>query len=484
MNLSWHVNGIANSGTVNLWLVAEDYYTGNDINQLFATESQGKIDWVYNGVVKTIEDNEDCFFVNGQINNFAIQLNWLCIIKNGDMGLNQKPILLRADLNTSKASYSKLTTTEYNADAFKLTTWQTLMAGSNYIDKPLRLVSLVPADSAWTKMMQFKHNGTGLESNNFGLYQDSWGDSNTTYWLFAKNWEKLSQPSLTLKGSQSMLSYWFNYSDTREAYELDAWESYKDTKKLPLAPVVYEGNVKLSNNTRKKGLLSGQFGKTTKTLNETYKEFTETSYWSSGAYNDSGKLYTQGLLDPGVDFEPEYSGSMVPGYNEELCTWSSTSYRRPWTDKGLIYPEHLYVDCELPNSQGNLSHQMITGVPLVVVPNKVQKLTANFNINNDTGDLAYLVMSKTPIESGSIEELFSDSKAQNFYNITSTGNNIETFMPANIAALELTQGSKSYSVEIDNPDSGILYYKVLWSKDNERAVQMGSKPVVTVSYIK
>ena len=61
MNLSWHVNGIANSGTVNLWLVAEDYYTGNDINQLFATELQGKIDWVYNGVVKTIEDSEDFF---------------------------------------------------------------------------------------------------------------------------------------------------------------------------------------------------------------------------------------------------------------------------------------------------------------------------------------------------------------------------------------------------------------------------------------
>ena len=97
--------------------------------------------------------------MNGQINNFAIQLTYLCIIKNGDMGLNQKPILLRADLNTSKASYSKLTTTEYYADAFKLTTWQSLMAGSNYIDKPLRLVSLVPADSAWTKMMQFKHNG-------------------------------------------------------------------------------------------------------------------------------------------------------------------------------------------------------------------------------------------------------------------------------------------------------------------------------------
>ena len=61
LNLSWHVNGIANSGTVNLWLVAEDYYTGNDINQLFATELQGKIDWVYNGVVKTIEDSEDFF---------------------------------------------------------------------------------------------------------------------------------------------------------------------------------------------------------------------------------------------------------------------------------------------------------------------------------------------------------------------------------------------------------------------------------------
>ena len=236
-----------------------------------------------------------------------------------------------------------------------------------------------------------------------------------------------------------------------------------------------------SNNTRKKGVLNGQVDDRTKTQDVTYKEFENHPYWNDAHYKDDTKIYTQGLMDPGVDFEPEYSGSFTPIYDDENCYWEQSSSMRPWTDKGLIYPEHLYVNCELPNSQESLSHQMITGVPLVRVPNNVLKLNVNFDINNDTGDLAYLVMSKSPIESGAIEELssISDSQAQVFYNMSAKGKNIRTF--TNIVALELETGSESYSVEIDNPDRGLLYYKILWPKDNERAVYLLSKPNVTVS---